>query len=314
MTSEQEREREGDRRSLRSLGEDAVVAALVRGLPPNASVEIGPGDDCAVLRPVAAGERLLFKTDVVVEGVHFRSDAPAGKVGRKALARVLSDVAAMGGQPTAVVVTLVVPADRSLGWLRGVMGGIRRLARRFDTAVVGGETSSAAPGGGAVVSVALVGRGAAGRLVLRSTASPGDVVCVTGRLGGSLAGRHFTFEPRLVEGAWLARRGSPSAMMDLSDGLAADLPRLAAASGCGFVLDREAVPRRRGCGVDEAIGDGEDYELLVAVPPGRMAGLQRAWRRRFPRLPLTPVGRLVEASAGAAAPPLRGGWDHFRRG
>src|SRR5690606_13557878 len=117
-----------------------------------------------------------------------------------------------------------------------------------------------------------------------------------------------SFAPRLAEAAWLVRRMRPGAMMDLSDGLAKDLPRLAAASGCGFRLDPAVLPRNRGCTATQALGDGEDYELLLAVPPQRWRKAAAGWRRTFPKLPLTMVGELTEAEGQ----PLRGGWEHFR--
>ena len=132
---------------------------------------------------------------------------------------------------------------------------------------------------------------------------------VTGRLGGSIRGRHLRFSPRLEEAEWLAKHSKPSAMMDLSDGLGADLPRLAAASGCGWEIDPQSLPRHRGCDIAAAIGDGEDYELLLAVPPRRCRNLTARWSKRFPKLELTEIGRL--APGDHIAPELSGGWAHY---
>jgi thiamine-monophosphate kinase len=131
---------------------------------------------------------------------------------------------------------------------------------------------------------------------------------VTGTLGGSSQGKHLNFTPRLREASWLVSHFKPSAMMDVSDGLARDLPRLAAASGCGFVLDEAALPLTAGCSITQALGDGEDYELLLALEPARVAALLAAWSVVFSELPLTVIGRLVEPGTGGS---LRAGWDHF---
>jgi thiamine-monophosphate kinase len=136
---------------------------------------------------------------------------------------------------------------------------------------------------------------------------------VTGRLGGSLSsGRHLRFLPRLAEARWLATRFRPTAMIDLSDGLARDLPRLAAMSRVGWDVDMDSLPRHAGCSAAQALGDGEDYELLFTVAAGRRRGLEAAWRREFPRLPLTVIGTITEPSR--RRPHLRGGFQHFRRG
>jgi thiamine-monophosphate kinase len=159
-----------------------------------------------------------------------------------------------------------------------------------------------------VISIAATGSVSRDALVLRSTGRPGDVLMVTGRLGGSIVHKHLHFTPRLREAEWLVSNFKPTAMMDISDGLAKDLPRLAESSACGFELDFEALPREQGCGVDQALGDGEDYELLFAIEPERVNKLKAAWMKNFPELELTEIGRLVEHGKGMT---LSGGWDHF---
>ena len=140
---------------------------------------------------------------------------------------------------------------------------------------------------------------------MRSGGKPGDAIWVTGRLGGSLVGKHLSFFPRVEEGRWIAANLRPTAMMDLSDGLAMDLPRLAKSSGCGFRLMREAIPISEGCLLDQALGDGEDFELLFTAPPDvDVIG----WREMFPGLELTRIGDLVPEGQGDS---LAGGWDHF---
>ncbi len=291
---------------LSDLGEDALVARILRGFPGGRTLAVGPGDDCAVV-DAGRGPLRLLKTDAIVEGVHFLRETPAEKVGWKAVARVLSDFAAMGGAPEHLLVTVVVDAGRPVAWMDGLYRGIRKCLAVHGGVLAGGETSSAPDG--AVISVAGEGAVARGHLVLRSGGKPGDLLLVTGRLGGSIRGRHLSFAPRLAEAAWLVRHLRPGAMMDLSDGLAKDLPRLAAASGCGYRLDAAALPLNRGCTVEQGLGDGEDYELLLAVPPGRWKNTATQWAAVFPKLPLTVVGELTEAGKGQS---LRGGWEHFR--
>ncbi|WP_193212680.1 thiamine-phosphate kinase [Luteolibacter marinus] len=288
---------------LRDLGEDALIARILRGFPGGKSLAVGPGDDCAVVDP-GRGPLRLLKTDAIVEGVHFLPGTPAGKVGWKAVARVLSDFAAMGGSPGHLLVTVAVDADRPVAWMDGLYRGIRKCLATHGGVLAGGETTRLPAG--AVISVAGEGQVARKHLTLRSGGKPGDLVVVTGRLGGSIAGKHLGFTPRLAEAAWLVDNLRPSAMMDLSDGLAKDLPRLAAASGCGFELGE--VPANRGCTRSQALGDGEDYELLLTVSERHWKAAVQSWDAAFPKLPLSVIGRLTKPGASTI---LAGGWDHF---
>ena len=276
--------------NLSEVGEDRLLAQLLPLLSRNRSVVLGAGDDCAVVRGPQQGHFQLLKTDCVVEGVHFKTASPPALIGWKAMARPLSDFAAMSGVPQFALVTLIVPAKRTLGWTKKIYRGLERAARTFQVVIVGGETSSSR--GSAVISVSVTGFVEKNRWVGRAGGKAGDELLVTGRLGGSLRGRHFKFTPRIEEARWLTKHFPIHAMMDLSDGLGADLPRLARASGVGFEVDEKAIPRQRGCSVAQAISDGEDYELLFAVSPQHSASLQKRWRRRFPKLPLTRIGRL----------------------
>ncbi len=213
----------------------------------------------------------------------------------------------MGGLPRDALVTVALPPTLELSWAQGFYKGLARAARAFGVNVVGGET--AASPSGIFASVALTGALPDGRYVTRRGGRPGDALFVTGRLGGSLKGRHLRFRPRLAEGRWLTRRLPPHAMMDLSDGLAKDAPRLARASGTGLEIDEASVPRNPGCTAAEALGDGEDYELLFAVSPDDAGRLPADWAKAFPRLPLTCVGRLTSPASEPKAG--RGGYDHF---
>ncbi len=298
--------------TVADLGEDALVeqlCALLPTGPAGGDLLVGPGDDCAVVRAPRGG-RWLLKTDCVVEGVHYETASPPGGVGHKALARALSDIAAMGGRPRHALVTLVLPPARSANYARALYRGLAATARRHGVTVAGGETARPGAGGPAMISITLLGEAPPGAPITRAGGRPGHRLFVTGKLGGSFrSGRHLRFEPRLAAGAWLARECRPTAMMDLSDGLAADLPRLARASGCGWRLDIAALPRHRGCDAEAALTDGEDYELLFALPPKRAAALPERWARALPDLRVTEVGAL--AAPGTTTPPLTGGWAHF---
>jgi len=288
-------------KSVGDLGEDDLIGMLCEGLSRGDEVVVGPGDDCAV---VGRGEILtLLKTDAVVAGVHFLESEKARRVGWKAVARVLSDFAAMGGGPRELLVTLALGREVSVEWVRELYEGMSACLERHGGVIVGGETTSLPAGAPVMISVA--GRGEVRReyLVTRSGGRPGDGIYVTGRLGGSIRGKHLDFTPRLAESRWLVERFAISAMMDLSDGLAKDLPRLAKMSGVGFQLDREALPLAEEAGVEEALGDGEDYELLFTSADEIAEG----WALAFPELALTRVGRLVEGTGEV----LVGGWDHF---
>jgi thiamine-monophosphate kinase len=294
---------------LRDLGEEAVVAAITRNLPRATDVRAGASarDDCAVIGKPRDRWWHLLKTDAVVEHVHFLPETKPHRVGWKALCRPLSDIAAMAGTPEHALVTLAVAPETPFTWVQELYRGLRRAADRFSVNIVGGETCRSP--GATFISVTLTGRVERTRCIFRSGGRVGDFLYVSGRLGGSLAGKHLDFTPRLREAQWLARHHLPSAMMDVSDGLAADLPRLAGASQCGYELDEGAVPRSPGCNLEQALGDGEDFELLFAIAPRRAARLEQNWKREFPRLPLTRIGTLRRSRK--SKPPHAHGFDHF---
>ncbi len=296
--------------TLSSIGEDELIRRLVAGLPQARDVASGPGDDCAVLDAPKAGRQLLFKTDAVVENIHFRPDTPPRLVGRKAMARVVSDIAAMGGEPRHALITLVLRRATELRYVEELYAGLREVADEFSISIVGGETSR---GDTTVISIALLGTVATRQWPGRRGAKAGDVLFVTGRLGGSISGRHLTFMPRVKEAQWLTKHFTIRAMMDLSDGLAKDLPRLAAASGVEFIIDEAELPCAKGCTPAQAWGDGEDYELLLAISPRSEEKLMAAWKKAFPKLELTRIGQLIAKGEGLA-PSLTGqGWDHFQK-
>lgn len=294
--------------SLSGISENDLVRRLVRGLPAGRRVVAGPGDDCAMVRVPGRRELQLLKTDCLLEDVHFLRAHPGEKVGWKALCRAISDIGACGGKPDAALVTLAAPADAAVAYLEAIYAGLRKAARKFGVSIVGGETARSP--GGIFLSVALTGWVRRGRFVARGGGRAGDVLFVTGRLGGSFpGGRHLAFTPRVKEARWLAGNFEIHAMMDLSDGLGADLPRLAEASRKGYAVDLDALPRHRGCSVEQALGDGEDYELLFAAAPREARNLENAWPAKFPRVPLTRIGTLLADRRRRT--PLAAGYAHF---
>jgi thiamine-monophosphate kinase len=309
-------------RTVRDLGERKVIDGLARLLPSREDVAMGVGDDAAVVR--AEGDTdLLLTTDPVVEGIHFLPGTPPELAGRKAVGRCLSDIAAMGGEPLWALIDLVAPSDTPMARVLGLYEGAAELARSAGLAIVGGDTSS---GPALELHVFAVGRVPRGRALLRSGARPGERLYVTGRLGGSLAGRHLRFVPRLREGRWLRDGGWVGAMIDVSDGLATDVRHLLEQSGVGAVLDLNAVPvspeaRTASDGrspVEHALFDGEDFELLFTVAEDRAAGFEAAWAAAF-ALECTAVGRTTDEPGvlraldwqGRAAILEGDGYQHF---
>lgn len=236
----------------------------------NGRILVDSGDDAAVVR--IEGEEVLLKIDAVIEGVHFRRDARPESIGHKAMARPLSDIAAMGCVPTFAVVGAAVPRTTGMDFLRRVVTGLLKTARTFDVAVVGGDISSHS--GKLALTVSLLGETRGLKPVLRSGARIGDRILVTGPLGGSIRGKHLTFTPRVREGLALNRHYEIHAMIDISDGLVVDLGHVCDDSGVGGVLYEERIP----CvgTLEQALYDGEDYELLFTAAPEEADGIRRA--------------------------------------
>jgi thiamine-monophosphate kinase len=294
---------------LSQVGEDRLLAQLLPSLSIRQNVLAAAGDDCAVVKLPPGDKVLLLKTDCVVERTHFESATDPVLVGWKAMMRPLSDFAAMSGLPQWALVTLVVPATRSTTWVKRIYRGLNSAAKRFGVSIVGGETSNTR--GLAVISVSVAGLAEKNRWVSRGGGRTGDDLFVTGRLGCSRCGRDLRFVPRIKESRWLTQNFSIHAMIDLSDGLGADLPRLVRASKLGFKIDLESLPLNPGARIRNAISDGEDYELLFAVSQRDRSRLQRAWKIKFPRLPLTRIGKLDSKFEIRNSKLLRG-YVHFQ--
>lgn len=285
--------------SVAAHGERRLIAGIRRWLGrASPDSPFGIGDDCAVIPPTRHHQ--LVTTDPVIWGQHFDATVSARAVGAKLLKRNLSDIAAMGGRPVAAVVSLALAPQTSVRWLEQFYRGLAACALKHDVKIVGGDITQG-PAGFFGAFLTLHGESAGRRVITRSGARAGNAIYVTGSLGGSLLGHHYSFIPRLAEGAWLAGRPEVCAMMDVSDGLAKDINSLTP-DGLVPALDAKAIPvsaaaRRRArttrkTPLAHALGDGEDYELLIVVRTGA-AKFERDWRKRFPKLKLSRLGRFV---------------------
>ena len=306
------------------------IIRKIRGAARNRLI----GDDCAVLRP-PAGHELLVTTDFSLEGVHVRREwHSAESVGHRCLARGLSDIAAMGGEPLAAFLSLALPEDLPQQWVDGFLRGLLALAKKFGVPLAGGDTAQSPSG--VLADIMIVGSAPMGKAILRSGAKPGDRIYVTGALGGSAAtlallegGRklrerdypaHFAPLPRIEVARFLRAKGLASAMIDISDGLSVDLMHICEESGVGANLETRAIPCAeigrplREVGLDFALHGGEDYELLFTAPrskriPSRVAGV-----------PITMIGAITRdphiflvAPNDAGTELLPRGWEHFRK-
>jgi thiamine-monophosphate kinase len=278
-------------KTLRDIGELGVIERICNFLPGRQDVAVGAGDDCAVVN-VGGSEDLVLTSDPVIEGVHFVADADPEDIGRKAMGRVLSDIASMGAEPRWTLIDVVAPGSTPVTVIDGIYKGMVSLASEFSVAVAGGDM---AEGSSLEIHVFGVGAVPKGSSMLRSTAASGDILFVTGRLGGSSLGRHLQVEPRIREGLWL--RGWASAMIDVSDGLASDLRHIVDMSGVGCRLDLEKIPVSEEAekmpddlsAAEHALYDGEDFELLFTLPADKRDLFLEEWGQEF-GLPCTEIG------------------------
>ena len=317
-------------RRIRLLAQSGLNLSVVRGI----------GEDCAVLRlPRHGGEQMdtLVTTDFSLEGVHFRRDWHSPEsVGHRCLARGLSDIAAMGGEPVAAFLSLALPGDTRQAWVNRFFTGLLNLATHYKVTLAGGDTAESPKG--ILADIIVVGIVPKERAVLRSGARPGDRIYVSGELGGSAATlkqfrnnqtkklnrrhypRHFFPEPRIELGRLLRAKGIASAMIDTSDGLSTDLAHICEESGVGAELQARAIPRasigKPAFEVDLAFAlhGGEDYELLFTASPGKRVPLEIAGVR------ITQIGEInrgkkiyIRETPGAKRQLRPQGWEHFRK-
>ena len=301
-------------------GEFTFIEGLQRQCRVRPPVTLGIGDDAAIVQwPGPTTE--LVTTDMLMEGVDFLMEtATPAEMGRKSLAVNLSDLAAMGARPTMAYVSLALPRQRGLAFAEELYAGLLQLADSYDVTIAGGDTNSW--DGPLVVSVTAMGVPYGASPVRRSGAMPGDRIWVTGACGGSLAGRHLTFEPRLREVSRLLELVALHALIDISDGLSADLAHILDASGVGAVVDAGAIPIHADVALlppeksplARALSDGEDFELIFCVSPSDADRLRAAWDLPTP---ITEIGQIVSGSGaqlrhanGDIVPLPPQGWTH----
>jgi thiamine-monophosphate kinase len=299
-------------------------------------IQTGIGDDCAILR-IPPGNDTLVTTDFSLEGVHFRRDwHPPESVGHRCLARGLSDIAAMGGEPVAFFLSLAVPRDLAQSWITRFTRGLLALASKHDVTLAGGDTAESP--NGILADIIVFGTVPKGRAILRSGARPGDRIYVTGVLGAAAAAvhqfqagrgnkptlrtyaRHFYPEPRIEAARLLREKALVTAMIDLSDGLSTDLAHICEESGFGAEIRSAAIPLARAgkpahsVTFEEALHGGEDYELLFTAPPTKRIPLEIAGVR------ITQIGEITRSKqirlvieSGTHRKVKAQGWEHFRK-
>ncbi len=296
-----------------------VLGALGAACPP---APRGPGSDCAALPASSERGYRIATVDGVLLGRHFDLSAPAEAAGRKLVHRNLSDLAAAGARPSDSLMTIVAGGDLSCQWVESFARGVGAAASAAGLEVVGGDVARGPDGH---FAAHLAATGFAHRVLSRQGARPGDILFVTGELGGSRLGRHLTFSARLAEGEWLCGQPSVTACTDISDGLATDLPGLL--GDLGATLDLDALPisadARRLAAADgvpaeeHAWADGEDHELLFAVSPDAADWIESTFRAAFPGSRLSRLGA-AEGDAGIREAKGRrlaaGGFSHFGPG
>jgi thiamine-monophosphate kinase len=274
---------------ISQLGEFGLIDVLKKFAPVSKDVIKGIGDDAAVL-PYSKDKYLLLTTDMLAEGTHFTRRMPPVGIGHKALACNISDIAAMGGRPTFAVVSIGIPKNLPVRFIKDVYQGIQRAARSFNVSIVGGDTIKADK---IVINIALLGLVEKKYLVTRAGAKPGDWIFVTGPLGRSLqSGRHLNFTPRIAQAGFLVEKFKPSAMMDISDGLAGDLNHMLKAARVGARLDPASIPRHKGASLSQALNDGEDFELLFTMTPKNAQALME-WQARQRSFYFYPIGAIT---------------------
>lgn len=275
---------------LEKLGEFNFINRISKGLKLSGDVVRGIGDDAAVLK-YTKDKYLLLTTDMLIEGKHFYRNERPYRVGRKSVSCNISDIIAMGGKPTFFVISLGLPGGLDTRYTDDLYRGIRDIAKRFKVNLVGGDTVSSDK---IVINIAMLGEVEKNNLVLRSGAKKGDIIFITGDIGGSIRGRHLDFTPRLKESRFLVENFNINSMIDVSDGLLADLSHILKESDKGAVIFEEKIPvSKNAAGFDSAVRDGEDFELVFTLPARYASALERKWPFRTR---LSEIGRVLSGS------------------
>lgn len=275
---------------LSEVGEFGLIEKIKRAIRTDSSVIKGIGDDCAVLK-FNQKEYLLATSDMIVEGVDFTLGDDPYLVGRKALAVSLSDIASCAGLPRYALLSLGAPRRTSLARIDKIFQGLKHLARAYKVNIIGGDISKASQ---IVLDVTVLGLVEKGCLVLRSSALPGDIIFVSGSLGGSISGRHLMFSPRIKEARFLVKNFKVNAMIDISDGLGQDLGHILTESSAGAVIYESLIPlSKEAAGMKDALYGGEDFELLFTMPAQEAKRLLADRHYNF-----KPIGEITEKGYG----------------
>lgn len=285
-----------NRSQAHSMGELEIIEMILSRLPLQKNLIVPPGDDSAVVHLDNCPMELVLTSDPVIEGTHFSPGTDPASIGHKAAGRVLSDLAAMGAEPKWILLNIAAPETAAIADIAAISESAAALCAQFGAAVAGGDIASSP-----IISVNAFACGIipAGSSVTRSGARPGDAVFVTDSLGGSIYGKHLSFTPRVKEGLWLRKHGYPSAMIDITDGLASDLRHILRKSSAGALLDLKAVPVSTvlqslppDMRIKHALSDGEDFELLFTVPQSRIKDLISQWQMEL-STPISMIGSIT---------------------
>ena len=272
---------------LKNLGEFNFIERVSKAIKLSSRIVKGAGDDAAVIK-YTKDKYLLFTTDMLIQGKHFDKTTKAELVGKKSISCNVSDIAVMGGVPKFAVISIGMPGSLDIKYADNLYKGIRKTADKFKVDLVGGDTVSS---DNIVINIALIGEVEKENLVLRSGAKENDAIFVTGRIGGSIKGRHLNFTPRLEEARFLVKNFKINSMIDISDGLLADLGHILEASDRGAVIYEIAMPvSNNAADFDSAIKDGEDFELIFTLPEKDAARLTRIWPFKTR---LSKIGRIL---------------------
>jgi len=300
---------------LKKIKEAGLIERFAKALKPcDPSVVVAIGDDAAVVRG-AKGCYRLYTVDMLIEGTHFKKGESYEKVGYKAMAVSISDIAAMGGEPQYALLSVGLPKKNAQTIAQKLFKGVASCARKFNVDVIGGDTNRS---GKLVIDCFIAGTVEEKNLALRSGASPGDHIFVSGPLGGSIFGKHLTFEPRLKESRFLVKNFKVTSMIDLSDGLGVDLNRVSFASALGAIIFENKIPMAQGVTkIKNALFDGEDFELLFTLSAGDSFKLLRMMKKNKTAMSFYQIGRMTDLFSGVRMMTRRGkveevGCDGFR--
>lgn len=296
---------------INKIGEFGLIERFKKSIRTDSSVIKGSGDDCAVIK-FSRDKYLLYTCDMIVEGVDFSSNDNPGLIGRKAVAVSISDIAACGGLPRYCLVSLGLPKDTPVKKVDRISQGLFSLAREYKINIAGGDLSRTEQ---LVVDVSMIGFVEKGCLVLRSGAKAGDIIFVTGKLGGSIRGKHLKFVPRIKESRFLVKNFKVNAMIDISDGLTQDLSHILRQSRVGAIIYEDLIPiSKQARGLNDALYTGEDFELLFTLSHQEAKRLMRIKSNNFKA-----IGEITDKKYGLRMIDRRGkekiiqpkGFTHF---